>query len=106
VSRLGPVRLAGIVGWTAVATGWVAAVITRTAPPLPAGQEQGVTAGDAVTESVEVAPQAAVPALPDGGLVIIRSAPRPAEPQVETRVVVRQPAPVQPAPPRVVSSGS
>lgn len=105
MSRLGPVRFAGIVAWTAVATGWVAAVITRMAPPVPQADQIAVPAG-ATAETVEAVPAAGVPMLPDGGLVIIRSVPRVAEPGAETRIVVRQPPVVEPAPPRVVSSGS
>ena len=102
MSRLGPARLAGIAAWTAVATGWVAAVITRTAASSPEQEEGPFTSS--VVESVDVASGPALPALPDGGLVIIRSVPDRA--QSDTRIVVRQPPAPRPAPPRVVSSGS
>ncbi len=105
MSRLRPARFAGIVAWTAVATGWVAALITRVAPPVPQAAQIAVPSGSTVGV-VDAVPAAAVPVLPDGGLVIIRSVPRVAEPGVETRIVVQQPSVVEPAPPRVVSSGS
>ena len=108
--RFKGLRSLRIVSWTAVAVGWVTAVIARTAiagpevaavipvPPEPAPQ----------TVIVPAASAAPTPTLPERGLVVIRHTPDPlpAPEPVIRRVVVHQtvPAPAAPAPAR--SSGS
>lgn len=102
--RITPLRALGIVGWTAIATGWVAGAVARTALPAPdpAAEAEAPHAGAA---EVAVAPRAG-PDLPDGGLIVIRHTPQPRrEAAVVRTVVVREEAP-RAVPTRVVSSGS
>lgn len=79
-----------IVGWTTVTIAWIIAVVARTvggpppqAEPLPVAPAAQRTAPS---------PLAGVPAMPETGLVVLRSTSRPApEPEVRT-VVVTPPA--------------
>jgi len=81
-------RLARILGWTAVVTAWGTVAIAQVsgtgsvaADPAPSAPE---VPADVVTETVP----APVPAMPDGGLVVIRYTPAP-PPEPVTRVVTR-----------------
>ena len=103
--RLTGIRLARIATWTALATAWTTALLGRIVPP-PAGAADPVNPPP--PPQVEVAGATTtgpgVPALPDDGLVVIRSGsgldPAPQQPVVRRVVkqVVQQPV--------VVSSGS
>ncbi len=96
-------RIARIFGWTAVATAWatVGIKMASTGPAVdpPALPEAPAEVQTAVT-------QAAVPAMPDGGLVVIRYTPAPTPPPVQAVTqVVQQRVVVQQAP-KPVSTGS
>ena len=89
LKRLFPSRWARIVAWTGAAVAWGTSVVT-----VQAATEQNSTAETAPPtptepEVVEVAePQAAVPAAPEQGLVVIRYTPvPPPPPEVITRTV-------------------
>lgn len=95
-------RVARILGWTALATAWatvgIKAVAAETQVDVPPAPE-------APAEVQTIRTEATVPAMPDGGLVVIRYTPAPEPaPRVVTRVV-EQRVVVQQAP-KPSSSGS
>jgi hypothetical protein len=95
-------RIARILGWTAVVTAWVTVGIRVTATGEPA---EAPPEPESPAQVRTVATQATLPAMPDGGLVVIRYTPAPPPPpQVVTRVV-EQRVVVQQAP-KPASSGS
>jgi hypothetical protein len=98
--RFPGVRIARILGWTAVVTAWATVGIrvaaTEDAPP-PSPVEPPAEARQQT--------EASLPAMPEGGLVVIRYTPDPEpEPRVVTRVVTQRVV-VQSAP-NPTSSGS
>ena len=94
MTRLPGIRVARIGVWTALATAWTAAGIAAVATPPP----QNVQADRPSGAETVVAPTAAtIPAMPEGGLVVVRHTPADStaqpEPVVVRRVVVEQPPP-------------
>ena len=113
--RFKGLRSVRIVSWTAVAIGWVTAVIARVAIAGPQAPLADPTPPQLAPQTVFVpaTQTATTPTLPDRGLVVIRhtptAQPAPVAPTpVVRRVVIQQTAPApavtQPAPAR--SSGS
>ncbi len=122
VGRFPPVRVVRIGGWTAMATAWVAAVIARVsgvggAATTPAAIPDPVSPA-AVEQSADV--RAALPAMPEGGLLVLRlgrssgaevtlpstQPVAPAAPEVVSAAPPAAAPQVVPAPPTVTSSGS
>lgn len=108
--RFKGLRSLRIVSWTAIAVGWVTAVVARVAIAGPQAPvvEPAPPEPSPRTVFVPAASVSSTPAMPERGLVVIRHTPEALpvpEPVVRT-VVVQQtvPAPADPAPAR--SSGS
>lgn len=110
-------RTLRIVGWTSLTTAWVTVVVSRTiGAPATETMVAPAPAPEPVDHALPVAePTAttAVPDMPEGGLVILRSVPTiPPEPRVIRRVVTvpGSSAPAATAPtattPTAKSSGS
>jgi len=98
--RFSGVRIVRILGWTAVITAW-ATVGIRVAATEDAPQASPVEPPAEAQQQTE----ASFPAMPEGGLVVIRYTPAPEPaPRVVTRVVTRRVV-VQSAP-NPKSSGS
>ena len=108
--RFKGLRSLRIVSWTAVAVGWVTAVIARVVivgPQAPAVESMPPEPSPQ-TVFVPASSVSSTPAMPERGLVVIRHTPEPLptpDPVIRT-VVVQQtvPAPADPEPAR--SSGS
>ena len=95
-------RIARILGWTAIATAWVTVGIQVAAT---GNQADPAPALETPVEAQTTTTQASIPAMPEGGLVVIRYTPAPVpEPTVVTRIV-EQRVVVQQAP-KPASSGS
>ena len=113
--RLPPIRLVRIGGWTALATAGVTAVLARL--PLGSGAAE-TTSPEPVSPAPMVVPattSAALPATPDGGLLVLYLSPTPGVPVAAAATTVAPAAPAAPepvttttvpAPPPVTSSGS
>ncbi|MDX1691626.1 MAG: hypothetical protein R3290_11450 [Acidimicrobiia bacterium] len=106
--RFGGVRSLRILSWTAVAVGWVTAVIARLAVAGTQAPAPDVPVPDPPAQTVFVPSSgtASTPALPERGLVVIRHTPdrRPDPDPVVRRVVVETTVPAPSAPAQ--SSGS
>jgi hypothetical protein len=116
-NRFAGLRSLRIVSWTAVAIGWVMAVIARLAIAAPQAAAPEPMTPEPPRQTVFVpasaATSATVPGMPESGLVVIRHTPDPLpvpEPVIRRVVVVVErtvPAPAAtPAPPPARSSGS
>ncbi|HSG80374.1 MAG TPA: hypothetical protein VLD62_12385 [Acidimicrobiia bacterium] len=114
-NRFAGLRSLRIVSWTAVAIGWVMAVIARLAIAAPQAAAPEPMTPEPPRQTVFVpasaATSATVPVMPGSGLVVIRHTPDPLpvpEPVIRRVVVERTvPAPAAtPAPPPARSSGS
>lgn len=122
VGRFPAVRVVRIGGWTAMATAWVAAVIARVS-----GVGGAATAASTIPDPVSPAAveqsadvRAALPAMPEGGLLVLRigrssvgEVTLPSTPPMAPAAPEIVPAPppiaapqVVPVPPTVTSSGS
>ena len=78
-------RIARIRGWTAIATAWATVGIQVAAT---GDQADPPPAPETPVEAQTATPQASIPAMPEGGLVVIRYTPSPVpEPTVVTRIV-------------------
>ncbi|MCP3974405.1 MAG: hypothetical protein GY720_07925 [bacterium] len=86
LKRLFPSRWARIVAWTAAAVAWGTSILTVQAARQPAAAEPELVPEPEVQEAPEQ--MAAVPAMPEEGLVVIRYTPvPPPPPEVVTRTV-------------------
>jgi len=95
-------RIARILGWTAIATAWATVGIQVAAT---GGQAEPLQETDTPVDARTTTTRASIPAMPEGGLVVIRYTPAPPpEPRVVTRVIERRVV-VQQAP-KPSSSGS
>ena len=106
MNRLPAIRIANIGVWTVLATGWTAAGIALfSSPPAGATQSDPPPGSETVTSSSA----ATIPAMPEGGLVVVRH--RGAEPSAQPEAVVVRRVVVEQAPapapaPVVQSQGS
>jgi hypothetical protein len=111
--RLSVARIARIAGWTAMATAWVAAIMARvtgTGGTVSPSTVPDQVAPPGVEQSADA--RAVLPALPEGGLLVLRIGGAPEVAPMGAPVVVT-PAPqpasspeTVPAPPPVTSQGS
>jgi hypothetical protein len=98
--RFHALRTTRIIGWTAAALTWAAAVTVRLAGvPSTAPEDAGLSQEPAgIVPATATVTTEVLPTLPEEGLVLIRSTPSPrSEPRAITRIVVHDVA--RPAPP-------
>ncbi|MFZ0492586.1 MAG: hypothetical protein WAM81_05210 [Acidimicrobiia bacterium] len=108
--RFLPLRGLKIVAWTVAAVAWVTAAIAGRAVAATA-TDTATPTGPTTTQTVDTTQQAAAPALPQNGLIVIRTGSTQTtqtqqQQQVVRKVVVQAPVRQAPAPVRQRSAGS